>query len=87
MSSSDGASRFKGFSQHYEDYSPAADHLSMKRIAMHEMLMGKLDDPNSTITLFPGWPVQQWDVRFRLHGALNTTVEAECTTSGATQSS
>jgi hypothetical protein len=87
MSSSDGASRFKGFSQHYEDYSPAADHLSMMRIAMHEMLMGKLDDPNSTITLFPGWPVQQWDVRFRLHGALNTTVEAECTTSGATQSS
>jgi hypothetical protein len=54
LSSSDGPSRFKGFSQHYEDYSPAADHLSMMRIAMHEMLMGKLDDDHHTITLFPG---------------------------------
>lgn len=79
MTSRDGAARFKGFSQHYEDYSPAVDHLSMMRIAMHEMLLGRLDDQNQTITLFPGWPVERWDVSFKLKGPLNTTVEAACT--------
>ena len=77
MSSADGLARFKGFSQHYEDYSPAVDHLSMLRIGLHEMLIGKLDDAAGTITLFPGWPAA-WDVRFKLKGARNTTVEAEC---------
>lgn len=78
LSSSDGPARFRGFSQHYEDYSPAADHLSMMRIALHEMLLGKLDDANRTITLFPSWPAQLWDVSFKLQGAGNTTVEASC---------
>ena len=50
----------------------------MMRIAMHEMLMGKLDDDAHSITLFPGWPSKSWDVSFKLHGALNTTVEAAC---------
>ena len=39
LSSRDAPARFAGFSQHYEDYSPAADHLSMMRIALHEMLL------------------------------------------------
>jgi hypothetical protein len=40
----------------FEDYSPTAGHLSMMRIALHETLLGKLDDAWHTITLFPGWP-------------------------------
>jgi hypothetical protein len=44
-----------------------------------EMLLGRLDDANQTITLFPGWPVDLWDVSFKLHGPLNTTIEAACT--------
>jgi hypothetical protein len=35
MASLDAVARFGGFSQHYEDYSPAVDHLSMMRIAIH----------------------------------------------------
>ena len=53
-------------------------HYAWFRIALHEMLLGKLDDDNHTITVFPGWPVQTWDVSFKLHGAGNTTVEASC---------
>lgn len=77
LSSLDGSARFRGFSQHYEDYSPAVDHLSMMRIAMHEMLLGQLDDAAHTITVFPAWPAG-WDVSFKLKGALNTTIEATC---------
>ena len=51
----------------------------MMRIALHEMLLGKLDDPpKHTITVFPGWPAELWDVDFKLKGPLNTTVEASC---------
>jgi hypothetical protein len=78
LRSLDGLSRFGGYSQHYEDYSPAVDHLSGMRIALHEMLMGRLDDVQQTITVFPGWPADVWDVDFKLKGPLNTTVEAAC---------
>jgi hypothetical protein len=44
-----------------------------------EMLLGRLDDADQTIMLFPGWPVDLWDVSFKLHGPLNTTIEATCT--------
>ena len=53
LSSADGTARFLGFSQHYEDYAPAVDHLSMMRIAVHEMLLGQLDDAVQTITVIP----------------------------------
>ena len=46
-----------GFSQHYEDYEPAVDQLSMMRIAMHEALIGRLDDANKSVMLFAGWQV------------------------------
>lgn len=49
----------------------------MMRIAIHEMLLGQLDDEAQTITVFPGWPAG-WDVSFKLKGALNTTIEATC---------
>lgn len=49
----------------------------MMRIAVHEMLLGRLDDAAQTITLFPAWP-KGWDVDFKLKGPLNTTVEAAC---------
>jgi hypothetical protein len=70
--------RFEGFSQHYEDYAPAVDHISMLRIAMHLTLLQPLDDAAQSILLFPSWPVQLWDVSFKLHGPLNTTIEAAC---------
>ena len=49
----------------------------MMRIAVHEMLLGRLDDAAQTITLFPAWP-KGWDVDFKLKGPLNTTIEAAC---------
>ena len=45
LTSLDGTARFPAYSAHYEDYSPAVDHLSQMRIAMHEMLMSS--DPAS----------------------------------------
>jgi|EP01043_Picozoa_sp_COSAG02_P025965 alpha-L-fucosidase 2 len=42
------------------------------------MLMAPLDDRNKSVLLFPAWPVDQWNVRFKLHAPLNTTVEASC---------
>ena len=50
---------------------------------LEKMLLGKLDDENHTITVFSGWPVQTWDVSFKLHGAGNTTVEASCVGRGS----
>lgn len=71
--------RFRGYSAHYEDYEPAVDHLSMMRVAMHEMLVGRLDDAErQQVLLFPAWPVEEWDVEFKLRAPLNTTTEASC---------
>ena len=84
--SADGVhQRFAGFAAHYEDYQPAVDQLSMMRIALHEMLLGRLDDENETLLLFPGFPANVWDARFKLRGPRNTTVEAACVGGKLTQ--
>ena len=28
--------------------------------------------------VFPTWPADKWDVRFKLHAPRNTTIEASC---------
>ena len=42
------------------------------------MLMAPLDDEARSMLLFPTFPTAQWDVRFKMHAPLNTTVEASC---------
>ena len=44
--------------------------------ALQEMLLQSGDDgfAGTTVVLFPAWPCA-WDVDFKLHGPLNTTVE------------
>ena len=42
------------------------------------MLMAPLDDEARSMLLFPTFPTGQWDVRFKMHAPLNTTVEASC---------
>jgi len=71
--------RFSGFAQKYQDYSPSADHFGFMRTSMHYMLLSPLDDTSNGMLLFPAWPVLEWDVEFKLHAPLQTTVEAACT--------
>merc|ERR1719240_805106 len=71
--------RFPGFAGHMQDYEPSLDHFSFMRTAMHYMLLSPLDDENQSVLLFPTWPTAKWDVHFKLHAPLNTTVEAACT--------
>ena len=40
--------------------------------------LAPLDDPDRSVLLFPAFPVHQWNVRFKLHAPLNTTIEASC---------
>ena len=35
-------------------------------------------DAAQRVLLFPSWPTDRWDVDFKLHAPLNTTVEAAC---------
>merc|ERR1712070_871551 len=69
--------RFPGFAGHMQDYEPSLDHFSFMRTGMHYMLLSPVDDVKQSMLLFPTWPAA-WDVDFKLHGPLNTTVEASC---------
>ena len=42
------------------------------------MLMAPLDDTARSMLLFPTWPSDRWNVRFKMHAPLNTTIEASC---------
>jgi hypothetical protein len=68
--------RFPGFAPHFQDFDPSADHFANLNRALQEMLLQSGDDgySNTTIVLFPAWPCA-WDVRFKLWGPLNTSVE------------
>ena len=67
--------RFPAFAQHYQDYPPSADHFANMNTALQLMLMQSGEDGvNGTIVLLPAWPCQ-YDVSFKLWGALNTSVE------------
>ncbi len=70
--------RFPGFAAHYQDYEPSLDHYGFMRTGLDYMLMAPLDDAKKTIQLFPAFPTSQFNVRFKLHAPLNTTIEASC---------
>ena len=73
-----GGFRFAGFAGHYQDYEPSLDHYGFMRTGLNYMLMGPLDDDKRTIQLFPTFPVDKWDVAFKLHAPRNTVIEAAC---------
>ncbi len=69
----DGPHRFPAFWGPGYDWAPDHNWGGSGMIAVQEMLLQEVGD---TLYLFPAWP-RQWDVRFRLHAAGGTVVEAE----------
>ena len=69
----DGKHRFPAFWGPGFDWTPDHNWGGSGMIAMQEMLLQEVGD---TLYVFPTWP-REWDVRFRLHAAAGTTVEAE----------
>jgi len=70
--------RFGGFAQHYQDYEPSLDHFAFMRTGLNYMLMTPLDDNAKKLLLFATFPTDRWNVRFKMHAPLNTTIEASC---------
>jgi len=72
-------SRFPAMWPAFLDYSPDQDHGNNLIIALHFMLL-QYDAPSAAgagkIYLFPAWP-KSWNVAFKLHAPMNTTVEGE----------
>ena len=69
----DGKHRFPAFWGPGFDWTPDHNWGGSGMIAMQEMLLQEVGD---TLYVFPAWP-REWDVRFRMHAAAGTTVEAE----------
>ncbi|KPK41186.1 MAG: hypothetical protein AMJ65_09950 [Phycisphaerae bacterium SG8_4] len=67
------ASRFPAFWGPNFDWVPDQDHGSVAMIALQRMA---LQDNGGQIILLPAWP-KNWDVAFKLHAGMNTTVECE----------
>ena len=70
--------RFGGFAVHYQDYEPSLDHFAFMRTGLDYMLMSPLDDEKQSMLLFPTLNTADFNVRFKLHALLNTTIEASC---------
>jgi len=70
--------RFGGFAAHNQDYEPSLDHFAFMRTALNYMLVSPLDDDRRQLLLFPTFDTTRWNVRFKLHAPLNTTIEASC---------
>lgn len=64
-------SRFPAFWGPNYDWIPDQDHGNVASMALQTMLM---QTEGTKIVLFPSWP-KDWDVEFKLHAPLNTTVE------------
>jgi hypothetical protein len=64
-------SRFPAFWGPNADWIPDQDHGSVGLMALQAML---LQWDGRRVLLFPAWP-KEWDVAFRLHAPLATTVE------------
>jgi len=64
-------SRFPAFWGPNHDWIPDQDHGSNALMALQTML---LQAEGKDIILFPAWP-KEWDVEFKLHAPMNTTVE------------
>ena len=52
--------------------------LAMPRPKVMTRLWAPLDDASRSMLLFPTFPTDKWDVRFKMHAPLNTTIEASC---------
>jgi hypothetical protein len=74
----DPGSRFPAFWGPNFDWIPDQDHGSVTLIALQRMLMqcdpSTGSDQGRAIHLFPAWP-KDWDVDFKLHAPMQTTVE------------
>ncbi|MFW9597166.1 MAG: DUF5703 domain-containing protein, partial [Paludibacter sp.] len=70
----DGPYRFPAFWGPGFDWSPDHNWGGSGMIGLQEMLLQTTDE--GKIILFPAWPTE-WNVRFKLHCAEKTTVEAE----------
>ncbi len=59
-----------------QDFDPSANHLANYNRALQEMVVQSGEDgfASTTIALLPAWPCE-WDLDFKLHAPLNTTVE------------
>lgn len=68
------AARFPGFFGPNFDWLPDMDHGSVTELALQTMLLQCVADK---IYLFPAWPADRWNVRFRLHANRNTIVDGE----------
>ena len=64
--------------RHYQDYEPSLDHYGFMRTGLNYMLMAPADDAALSITLFPTFPVDTWDVAFKMKAPKDTTIEAAC---------
>ncbi len=64
-------SRFPAFWGPFLEWFPDQDHGSVASMALQTMLM---QTDGTKIVLFPAWP-KDWNVEFKLHAPLNTTVE------------
>jgi hypothetical protein len=65
--------RFPAFMPHEQDYPPSSDHLGVFNAALTYMLLQPVDDAAQTVLLLPSWPCG-WDVSFKLHAPLATTI-------------
>lgn len=61
-----------------QDYEPSLDHFAFMRTAVNYMLLNPIEDSAQRILVFPTFPTNSWDVEFKLHGPLSTTIEASC---------
>ena len=64
-------SRFPAFWGPNYDWTPDQDHGCVAMIALQSML---LQSDGGKVYLLPAWP-KKWDVRFRLHGPHQTTIQ------------
>jgi hypothetical protein len=69
--SKNAGSRFPAFWGPNYDWIPDQDHGSVANAALQRMLLQCEDDK---IIVLPAWP-KDWDVEFKLHAPMNTTVE------------
>tara|TARA_B110000977_G_C10855911_1_gene407705 strand:- start:203 stop:433 length:231 start_codon:yes stop_codon:yes gene_type:complete len=48
------------------------------RTGIDYMLMAPIDDVEKKMVIFPTFPTDRWNVRFKMHAPRNTTIEASC---------
>jgi hypothetical protein len=71
FSTKDSGSRFPAFWGPNYDWIPDQDHGCVTMTALQRMV---LQTEGKKILIFPAWP-KEWDVEFKLHAPMKTTVE------------